>query len=39
MSEDKEICIRAGMDEYIAKPMKLEEIVTMLKKAEASINK
>jgi len=36
MTEDKDICLRAGMDEYIAKPMKLEEIVSMLKKAEAS---
>jgi len=33
MSEDKEICLRAGMDEYIAKPMKLQELVDMLKKA------
>jgi CheY-like chemotaxis protein len=37
MSEDKEICIKAGMDEYIAKPMKLQELVDMLKKAEGAI--
>jgi signal transduction histidine kinase/CheY-like chemotaxis protein/ligand-binding sensor domain-containing protein len=35
MAEDREICLRAGMDEYIAKPMKLQEVVDMLKKAEA----
>ncbi len=39
MSEDKEICLRAGMDEYIAKPMKLQELVDLLKKAETSILK
>jgi CheY-like chemotaxis protein len=39
MSEDKEICLRAGMDEYLAKPMKLQELVEMLKKAEASLLK
>jgi CheY-like chemotaxis protein len=35
MPEDREICLKAGMDEYIAKPMKLEEVVEMLKKAAA----
>jgi CheY-like chemotaxis protein len=39
MSEDKEICLKAGMDEYIAKPMKFEELVNMLKKADESILK
>lgn len=33
MPEDREICLKAGMDEYIAKPMRLEEVVEMLKKA------
>jgi CheY-like chemotaxis protein len=35
MSEDKEICLRAGMDEYIAKPMKLQELVDMLKEVKS----
>jgi len=34
MSEDKEICLKAGMDDYIAKPMKLQDLVDTLKKAE-----
>ena len=33
MPEDREICIQAGMDEYIAKPMKLDELNAILKKA------
>ncbi len=32
MAEDREICISAGMDDYIAKPMKLEELVNLLRK-------
>jgi CheY-like chemotaxis protein len=39
MADDKEICLSAGMDEYIAKPMKLQEIVDMLKKVETVIVK
>jgi signal transduction histidine kinase/CheY-like chemotaxis protein/ligand-binding sensor domain-containing protein len=32
MTEDREICMRAGMDDYLSKPMKLEDLVTILKK-------
>ncbi|OKS84644.1 hypothetical protein RG47T_0076 [Mucilaginibacter polytrichastri] len=32
MAEDREICMRAGMDDYISKPMKLEDLVNILKK-------
>jgi CheY-like chemotaxis protein len=35
MSEDKEICLRSGMDDYLAKPMRLEELMSVLKKAAA----
>ena len=33
MTEDRDICLAAGMDEYLAKPMRLEELVEMLKKS------
>lgn len=32
MAEDREICMRAGMDDYLSKPMKLEDLVNVLKK-------
>ncbi|MDB5138067.1 MAG: response regulator [Mucilaginibacter sp.] len=32
MPEDREICIKAGMDDYLSKPMKLTEIITVLEK-------
>jgi CheY-like chemotaxis protein len=32
LSEDREACLKAGMDDYLSKPMKLAEIVAMLEK-------
>ena len=32
MKEDKEICLQSGMDDYLAKPMKLSELIDVLKK-------
>jgi signal transduction histidine kinase/ligand-binding sensor domain-containing protein/CheY-like chemotaxis protein len=36
---DKEICLNAGMDDYISKPIKLDEIVSMLEKSIAQIRR
>jgi signal transduction histidine kinase/ligand-binding sensor domain-containing protein/DNA-binding response OmpR family regulator len=38
MAEDREGCINAGMDDYIAKPMRIEELVNILKKASDLVN-
>ena len=32
MQGDQEECLRAGMDDYLSKPIKLEELVKMLEK-------
>ncbi|OOQ58383.1 hypothetical protein BC343_11540 [Mucilaginibacter pedocola] len=32
MPEDREICIQGGMDDYLSKPMKLEDLVGVLKR-------
>ena len=34
MAEDKEICLNAGMDDYLSKPMKLEDLVNVLEKVK-----
>lgn len=36
MSEDREICLRAGMDDYLAKPMKMDDLVTVLKRVKVT---
>jgi CheY-like chemotaxis protein len=33
LREDRERCIAAGMNDYIAKPMKLEDLVQILERA------
>ncbi|HEX8548654.1 MAG TPA: response regulator, partial [Cytophagaceae bacterium] len=33
LQEDKETCLKAGMDDYISKPFKMEDIATAIKKA------
>jgi signal transduction histidine kinase/CheY-like chemotaxis protein len=36
LSEDRDICLRAGMNDYVAKPMKIVELVNVLKRATAA---
>jgi CheY-like chemotaxis protein len=38
MVEDKEACAQAGMDDYLSKPMKLTEIISMLEKYGKQVN-
>ncbi len=35
MAEDKEVCLQSGMDDYLTKPMKPEELMNVLQKAAA----
>jgi signal transduction histidine kinase/ligand-binding sensor domain-containing protein/CheY-like chemotaxis protein len=37
MKEDKEICLKAGMDFYISKPLKIEDLLSVLKKSHQII--
>jgi signal transduction histidine kinase/CheY-like chemotaxis protein/ligand-binding sensor domain-containing protein len=36
LAEDRDICLSHGMDNYISKPMKLDDLVTILKEAYTS---
>jgi signal transduction histidine kinase/CheY-like chemotaxis protein/HPt (histidine-containing phosphotransfer) domain-containing protein len=36
MQEDREICLRAGMDDYVSKPIQVVELVTALKRSRAA---
>jgi CheY-like chemotaxis protein len=38
MQGDKEKCLDAGMDDYISKPIKLEELVNVLEKWAQQLN-
>jgi signal transduction histidine kinase/CheY-like chemotaxis protein/ligand-binding sensor domain-containing protein len=37
MQEDRDLCFAAGMDEYIPKPIKLDDLVSALEKAALSL--
>jgi len=37
--EDRELCLIEGMDDYIAKPMKTEDMVAILKRAYEQVAK
>ena len=36
LPEDREACFAAGMDDYVAKPIRAEELVAALKRAQAA---
>ncbi len=37
MAEDRERCLKEGMNDYISKPVRLEELITILKNASITI--
>jgi len=38
MSEDKELCLKTGMDDYLSKPMKIADIMDVLERWGKQIN-
>ena len=32
MKEDSDLCMQAGMNDYISKPVRLEDLISLLKK-------
>ena len=36
MQEDREICLRAGMDDYLPKPMKTDDLIAILKRVKVT---
>ena len=39
LPEDRERCLREGMNDYISKPVKLEELLTILENSAVRIHK
>ncbi len=37
MAEDREICFKAGMDDYISKPIKIEKLIEILRRIGAKV--
>ena len=38
LPEDRETCLKAGMDDYISKPINLEELIKILRRAGTSVH-
>jgi len=38
MSEDKELCLKTGMDDYLSKPMKIADIMDVLERWGKHVN-
>ena len=38
MKEDQEACLKAGMDYFIGKPIKIDQLVSLLKDITSELN-